>query len=292
MKKQIITLAMALLTFGAFAQEETQSDTTTINMGNKTILIIENDYKDSDTTKTNITDTINSTVCVGCSDDDLTHWGGIDLGIKFLMNPDNSIPKSGDSTWLDLDYGHSFSWNFNLIEKKIKIVDNYVGLITGLGFSYNSYGLQNKINISTQYNTYDTLGNVASTVDSTMFSQSTGTIEYSKNKLRTSSLRIPLLLEFNTNNVDNDKSFHVAGGVIGGWTFRTMHRTDYTENGIEYKNKSKGEFNTNKFTLDAHVRVGYKNFTLFANYGLTPFFEKDKGPEVYPLTVGLSVLSF
>lgn len=283
---------MALFTFGAFAQKNAPADTTKINMGNKTILVIDNDADDADTTIINVTDTL-------ARDDDefdstgkLTHWGGIDLGINILMNPDNSIPTSGDSTWLDLDYGHSFSWNFNLFEKKIKLIDNYVGIITGLGVSYNSYGLQNKINIDTKLPIYDTLGAVSGYIDTTMFSQSTGSIEYTKNKLRTSSLKVPLLLEFNTNTYDNDKSFHLAGGVVGGWTFRTMHRTDYIENGIDYKSKKKGDFNVNKFTLDAQVRVGYKNFTLFANYGLTPLFEKDKGPEVYPVTVGLSLVSF
>jgi len=292
MKKQIITLAMALLTFGAFAQKETPADTTKINMGNKTILIIDNEPDYADTTIINITDTLDTDEDDFDSKGELTHWGGVDLGINILMNPDNSIPASGDSTWLDLDYSHSYSWNFNVFEKKIQLVNNYVGIITGLGLSYNSYGLQNKINVNTQFPTYDTLGAVTGYIDSTMFSQSTGTIEYSKNKLRTSSLKIPLLLEFNTNAYDNDKSFHVAGGVVGGWTYRTMHRTDYTENGIEYKHKEKGDFNVNKFTLDAQVRVGYRNFTLFANYGLTPFFEKDKGPEIYPLTVGLSLVSF
>ena len=48
----------------------------------------------------------------------------------------------------------------------------------------------------------------------------------------------------------------------------------------------------NDFRFNAVARVGYGDFTLFAAYSLTPMFDKDDGPEIYPFTVGISMFSW
>lgn len=279
MKKIIITFAIALFGLGMAAQDDNAADTTRVSLGKTTILIFENPESEE-----------MDTVCDSSDDikNELTHWSGIDLGVNMLANPDNSINQEGDNSWLDLDYSRSISVDFNILQYKIQLFENYVGIITGLGLSYDSYRLPNNIDIKTKLDVTDNDGNVT-VIDTTYGLEST--LTYTKNKLRTSALKVPLLLEINTSD-DNDNSFHVAAGVIGGWRFRTMHRQDFVENGVERKIKRKGDFNTNKFTLDAHARIGYKNFTLFASYDLVPLFEDGQGPEVYPVTVGLSIVSF
>ena len=58
------------------------------------------------------------------------------------------------------------------------------------------------------------------------------------------------------------------------------------------KSKVKGDYNVSPFSLEASARVGYGDLTLFASASITSLFEEDKGPEVYPFTVGLTVLAF
>ncbi len=211
---------------------------------------------------------------------ELTHWGGLDLGVNMLIDKNGSMTPDSANSWLELDYSRSLSWRINLFEEKIRLYKDYVGLIVGAGLTYNSYGLKNNVDISTA----DSSAIYGMILDDTIR-------DYSKNKLRASYINIPLMLEFNTSD-DNDKSFHVAAGVVGGWKMGSITKQKWEDDNEKYQARRKSDFNLNPFTLDATARIGYKNLTVFATYGLTPLFQKDKGPEVYPVTVGIQLIPF
>ena len=59
-----------------------------------------------------------------------------------------------------------------------------------------------------------------------------------------------------------------------------------------HKEKDKQSFNTNPFRVSATVRGGVGWFNVFATYSLTPLFENGRGPELYPFTVGVTLLGF
>jgi hypothetical protein len=294
MKRTNCLLIIALLASGTlFGQGKEQApDTTKVKIGDLNVLIYENPHNpDGDQLDVSYGEDDGDDGNDGTDGkSELTHWGGIDLGVNMLINSDNKSDLGEGNEWLDLNPARSLSWNFNLYEEKIRIVKDYVGIITGLGLSYNSYGLRDSVSVATRfsYMAADSSGMI--TVDSTYGVFNSG-MEFTKNKLRTSSLRVPVLLEFNT-SLDNDKSFHVAAGVIGGWRFSTITKQKWSSEGIEHQARRKGDYNMNDFTLDATVRVGYKNFTMYATYGLTALFKEGQGPEVYPISVGLSIVPF
>lgn len=280
--KNILLLFVALLStqlMGAQELEPAKKDTTKIAVGDLKLVLVNDDK-------------VGASVSTGDDDDDepmtdqelksaLTFWSGVDAGVNILLDKNNSTDFTNEHEWLDLDYSRSMSWSFNLVDAKVRLVKDYVGIYTGLGLTYNSYGL--KENVRLMANNDSTYADRADSL--------AGYIPFTKNKLRASYLRIPLMLEFNT-SLDPERTFHVSAGVIGGWNMGTINKVKYEEDGNDVKNRSKGDYNLTPFTLDASVRVGYRNFTLFANYGLTPLFEDGKGPEVYPLTVGLCVIPF
>ncbi|MDP4588619.1 MAG: PorT family protein [Flavobacteriales bacterium] len=285
--KNILLLFVALLStqlMGAQELEPAKKDTTKIAVGDLKLVLVNDDK-------------VGASVSTGDDDDDepmtdqelksaLTFWSGVDAGVNILLDKNNSTDFTNEHEWLDLDYSRSMSWSFNLVDAKIRLVKDYVGIYTGLGLTYNSYGL--KENVRLMANNDSTYANIIPTDRADSLG---GYIPFTKNKLRASYLRIPLMLEFNT-SLDPERTFHVSAGVIGGWNMGTINKVKYEEDGNDVKNRSKGDYNLTPFTLDASVRVGYRNFTLFANYGLTPLFEDGKGPEVYPLTVGLCVIPF
>ena len=282
MKNTIYLFAFILFGGAIHAQEENEADSTKIDFGGAELIIVEKEGE------TNFSDTIIEWDDEPHHSSEISSWGGIDMGVNIWLNADGENKFEGDDRWMDQNYAQSFSWDLNLIEKKINIIDEYVGIVTGLGLSYKKYGLADSISVQHQIERLDGNGNVVM-IDSTY---GVGTdLTFTKNKLRTSSLKIPLLLQINTSK-NEDKNFHVAAGVLGGWNFRTMHKQKFEIENHETTAKTKGHYNTTDFTLDAHVRVGYKNFTLFATYGLTPFFEDGKGPEAYSATVGIQVIPF
>ncbi|MBI3520323.1 MAG: DUF2807 domain-containing protein [Bacteroidetes bacterium] len=244
-----------------------KKDSTTINFRNKQYVIINKD-KNSDTT----------TTYRKKHSDDFHHWGGFGMGVNgWLSNGNFGLPAS--QSYMDLNYGKSLNFQLNPWEKDIHIYKNHVNLVIGVGFEWSQYQFNNKtkLNSDSSY-TYGTI-------------DSTNTLTYKKNRLKTTFVNVPVLFEFNTNK-DPKKAFHIAIGAIGGYKLgsRTRQVVEFQGNTIRYIKKD--DYNINPFRVNAHASIGYHNFTLYADYALNPLFENGKGPELYPFTIGVKLISF
>jgi hypothetical protein len=242
-----------------------KKDTTTINFRKKQYVIINKD-KDSDS---NIDKK---------SDDDFHHWAGFGMGVNgWLSNGGFAMPKGQE--YMALNYGKSLNFQLNPFEKDIHIYKNYINLVVGLGFEWNQYEFSNKtrLNPDSSY----TFGVI----------DSTNTFNYKKNRLKSTFVTVPVLLEFNTSK-NPKKAFHLAFGVIGGYKLGSRTRQIGTQNDQEIRIIKKDDYNLNPFRVNAHASIGYHNLTLYADYGLTPLFENGKGPELSPFTIGVKLISF
>ena len=147
---------------------------------------------------------------------------------------------------------------------------------------WNSYNFRKQISLDANAE-YTNSGSV-------MLDTSTN-VRYVKNQLKATYVKAPLLLQYNTNPTNPDKSFHIAVGTefgykIDSWTKQKLEKDDYV-----HKFKRHADYNISNFKYGLSVRAGYGRFTVFTNYLYTPLFDEDKGPEtpVFPLTAGLSV---
>jgi len=276
----ILVFVFLALSVGLKAQ-----DSTKIKIGDKTIIIVEPGGDTSVTKDMEFEDYIDSVVSDGMDADDIecedkgdkeiAHWGGFEMGVSGLLNADGGLELN--NSLYDLDYSKSLVFNLNLFETKAEFFGGYAGLITGLGFNWNNYAFKGNTQLSANN-------------DSTWASSFEGPT-FSKNKLRAVYIKVPLLLEFNTSLIES-KTFHVAAGLEGGFRIRSKTKQQYEFEGEEYKINTLGHYNLNPWKLSAVGRIGYKKFTLFANYGLTSLFEDGKGPEMYPFEVGITVVGF
>lgn len=201
------------------------------------------------------------------------HWSGLEFGFTTLMNADFESRFPTAPYWQN-DAARSQTWNLNLLEHKFKIAREYVGLTTGLGFSFTSVALKNN------YLLESNADSVFATIDSVY--------TYSKNKLKSSYLTIPLLLEFGT-NAEASKSFYFATGIIGGVRIASKVKRVGEIDGKEFKQKLKGTYGLSSFRADATARLGYGSWGCFVNYNVLPLFDKGATVDVYPLTFGLSL---
>lgn len=241
-----------------------KKDTTTINFRKKQYVIINKD-RDSDTNVSND------------NDDDFHHWGGFGMGVNgWLSNGGPTMPKGQE--YMALNYGKSLNFQLNL-EKDIHLYKNYVNLVLGLGFEWNQYEFSNKTRLNPDS------GYTYGVIDSSNI------YNYKKNRLKTTFVNVPVLLEFNTSK-DPKKAFHVAVGAIGGYKLGSRTRQILELKGNDIKFIKKDDYNINPFRVNAHASIGYHNFTLYADYALTPLFENGKGPELYPFTIGVKLISF
>ncbi len=211
--------------------------------------------------------------------DDFKHWSGILVGVNGFMSSPGTIDLPAKNAYMDLNYGRSFNFQFNIIERQFNIVKNNFKIVTGFGFDYHSYELSNKTNLNADSSfTYG-------------FIDSTNTFVYKKNRLRNTYLQVPLLFEFNTSNNPN-KTFHIAFGVIGQYLISSRTRQILQQEKYELTKIRKDGYNMSPFAAKAHVNFGYKGWTIFGEYSLTQLFQSGKGPELYPFSVGIRVIPF
>lgn len=265
MKSTIAFIAILFLSGNLFSHE---TDTTRLKFGSTRIIIL------SDSAEIVLGDTLNPKKD---KIDRVNKWAGLDLGVNGLLSAENEINLPKESETFDLDYAKSISVGINFIEKYIPIAKEKFGITTGLGFQFNSYALDRDL--------------VFSVNDDSIYSFVDSSRSIEKTRMKTTFLQAPLLLETNLGR-SKEKSFHLAVGMLFGYRIGSKIKQVYEQNGREYKIKDKDDLNINPFRASLTARVGYGDFTIYANYSLSPFFEDDKGPELYPFSVGISLVSF
>jgi len=271
--KNIFTLALVLSGGFLMAQkeEEENGDTTRFTVGGMEFIIV-----DHDTIPAKDYEDMTDEEREECEDEaDLTYWSGFDIGVNMLMN--GAFQPDFYSSHLQIDPAQSMAFSFNIFEQRIKIVKDYFGIVTGIGFTNSRFGFK------------DDHLRLASNVDSTWGSyDSTLQSGFTKNQLRVNYFNIPVLFQINTSKFE-DKNFHISFGVIGGVRLNSKVKYKYEVYGGENEDKVKGRYNVNPFQLCATARLGYRDFGLFVNYNVLTLYEYGKSETAYPLTFGASL---
>ncbi len=184
---------------------------------------------------------------------------------------DTDIPD--DMEYMDLNVGKSINWAINPFEMDVRLIKEYVKFSTGIGYNVKNFSFSGDSYLVKADN--DSIMGIDSGKD------------LKKNRLRVGYITVPAMLHFNTSK-NSGRAFRVGVGVQGGLKLYQTYRTKYFEDGHKTKQKQNGGWNTRDFILDGRAVVGYGPINLYANYALASLFKKDKGPEVYPYTIGVS----
>ncbi len=203
------------------------------------------------------------------------NWAGFELGFNGLVTSDGKNIEDVNSD-LELITEKSIAVHFNFYEKEFKLYKHYVLASTGIGLSYNNYRFRKNIKLE---------------ADAPTLLYSIDTINHRKNKLVVSYATVPVLLTINTSE-NPKKAFHLTTGVIFGYRLGSHTKIVYNENGDKKKDKNYDDFNIEPLRYDATLRLGYRQFTVFANYALSELFKSEKGPELHPWTMGVQLTAF
>jgi hypothetical protein len=115
----------------------------------------------------------------------------------------------------------------------------------------------------------------------------------SKSKLLTVHVNVPLMIQFEIPNKRSNsfwsghRGFFVQAGVIGSMKIGSHTKVKVMESG--HKEKDYSSFNLNLLRYELTARAGYGCLGIYVNYQMTPLFEKDHGPELYPFSAGISL---
>ncbi|GAA4340679.1 outer membrane beta-barrel protein [Flaviaesturariibacter amylovorans] len=120
------------------------------------------------------------------------------------------------------------------------------------------------------------------------------TNHFKKTKLTTDYLEVPVELRYSAKPEDDAHSLKFAIGVKVGALLQAkvknkelQNAADQAINDFKEKQYSKRFFNSNR--LVATARIGYGHFSLFGAYQLSRVFRENMGPDVRPLSIGLSI---
>lgn len=205
------------------------------------------------------------------------HYDGIDLGLSQLAVSGLSTALPSTASFMELDNEKSinvginfFQYSFGLQRKR----DNF-GLVTGLGLNISNYRLSNPYLLKRDAVTGNTVGEAIVGRD------------IKKNKLVTSSFEIPLLLEYQFPNGCKSKRFFLSAGGFAGVNVGSHTKTVFADSNHKYKERP--DLNLNLLQYGLMARMGIGKLSLYSRYQYSTLFEKDKGPELYPFSVGITL---
>jgi hypothetical protein len=259
--KKVLGFLLSIWMFNPImnAQEDVTTDTTKISLGSTVVSISSGDKKEKEKKTAK----------------DYNYWSGLDFGVNgYFTDKSFGINNDPDNIFMELNYARSFNLNLNIYEYSANLGSEKILFVTGLGFRFNRYAFKNT-NTTLSFN------------DTTIFPQLDTVNKFNKNFLNTSYISLPLMFAL-VPGENAKKSFHISMGVIGSYRLGSRIKQRYEFNNQNLKDIKRGHYHINPFLLDATVRVGVGRFTLYANYGLTGLFEKGKGPEYYPFSIGLA----
>lgn len=134
--------------------------------------------------------------------------------------------------------------------------------------------------------------------DSIVFMKIPDDISYKKSKLSLAYIDVPL--EF---RIKTDKHFRIAFGFKFGFNIDAHtkykgNRLIKTDDGtvdtdeVNVKEKEKDVKQIESWRYGPTFRIGYKWFNVTVYYQLSKVFKVDRGPQLYPISIGLAVIPF
>ena len=201
------------------------------------------------------------------------HWAAFEMGINSFAKVDYT---GYTPNFMDLNYNKSYEVGINFLKYSIGLqkTKRNIGLVTGFGLTFNDYKFTNPY----------TIENDGGVVKPVILDQN----GLSKTKLSTTFLTVPLMLEFQIPVNGHDKRLYLSGGLIGG--LKIGSHTKVKQSGSKSKNRD--DFNINPFRYGATARIGYKGLNLFGTYYFSSFYKDNRGPQMYPFTIGIGIINW
>lgn len=210
-------------------------------------------------------------------------WWGFDLGINsFIDNSDYGSQEVNDFVQLGAGNGEATEDFFSLrtiksvnvniwpVFVKVNLIRHVIQLKTGIGIEMNNYRYTKNLTYVNDLNkTYIKLDDV----------------NFSKNKLFTEYLTIPVLLHLNTNPYHDSRAFRFSAGPTFGLLIKSRTKQKSDERG---KIKNNDPFNLEKFRMGLRTEIGYGPILFYGAYSMTPIHKY--GLKQYPFSIGISMI--
>lgn len=211
---------------------------------------------------------------------------------KDTIKPDTKRYFANDQVIVDLNYDYWLNTPSNIktsiftLSSNVQLMFPIIGKNTNVSFA-GGIGL----------GTYNIKSNaqIIDTNDVSLYYIIPDSINYKKNKLALSYIDIPLELRFRTNPTEKGRSFKIYIGAKAGilLSSHSKYKGDDINNPEEFiKYKIFAVKNLTPFRYGITAKIGYGKFMISGFYSLSGLLDKDRGPEITPISIGLTVAPF
>jgi hypothetical protein len=209
---------------------------------------------------------------------------GLDLGMNTYWTQLGSFAPEPQAEGFRLNNSRSWVFKYNFLEKGWDLLPSKkLRWISGLGVQHNVFRLKESVSLVP--------GPLVS-LEELAFAA----LNVRKNNWRMSTLTLPLMLDWNT-APGTAKNFHLGLGLELGLRLGIRSRVAGTlpvegsDGKVRVDQAIENNFHSQWMQNSLMLRMGYGNFTVFANYGLQPIFEQSKGPSFRLFQMGVRVLA-
>ncbi|MDR1645434.1 MAG: PorT family protein [Tannerellaceae bacterium] len=201
------------------------------------------------------------------------HWDGI--GVSFTNISDARLTQINDIDGISLRSGNSLEYDVNTLGKAFPLSpESGWALVTGFGMRWSRYRIDSDHYLAEM----DGLTSLQPPPPGSTVTAS---------KLNITSIKIPLLLEWQ-NRRKSGIPFFLSAGVVGIVKTASSSRIHYKDiTGHKQKAKMDTGMNLRPVSADILVQAGIDQIGVYARYSPLGLFEKDKGPTIYPVSIGL-----
>ena len=302
MKRKILIQAIIMASVCGIMQANASSDDSTkvIDSGNKRIIVTENTNKQRVEVEVYELSDGNTTDAYEKIFEGHYRDGKVNEQRRSLISIDIPTPLSKFDSWrlnrkfephytgfgmgfagfadrgaiddIPLRSGKSFEINLNLLQNAFPISSRYKwAIVTGFGIRWTRYHLKG----NHYFEEIDDYTHLLSASDERRFKSSI---------LGITTLNLPLLIEWQNRN----GNLFFSAGVECSFKTASSSRIHYiNENNKKQKEKVDSGMNLRPVTMDVLVQAGSNDIGVFARYSPISIFEKDKGLELYPLSIGV-----
>jgi hypothetical protein len=200
--------------------------------------------------------------------------------------------KIGQSTIKRFSFGLDFYtdiWLKKPPDIKTRAINQGISVFGMYNYPFGESNYSVAFGVGTGFHNMYTKGRIEDIkADTITFVKIPDSVGYKRYKLGLSYIDIPLEFRFKT-----AKKFRLAIGAKFGFLIDgKIKYKGNREDGKLVVQKEKPVDNLQRFRFGPTLRIGYDWFNVYAYYQVTKVFEPGRGPDIYPLSIGITLLPF
>lgn len=213
------------------------------------------------------------------------NWSGISFNALSMAQFQGNL-ENYDATWgaredlglITDDAFESFRLSINPFEKRQKLLGEFFGITTGIGFDWLRLGVDPERRL--------VFNEATSTVLAESVDLNTTTMRV--NRVNAVYLRVPVLASVHLFR-SGGKGLHAEGGLVAGYLLHGKYNREYEQGTTDYVTEE--DFPVAPIQLSARLGVGFGNVSLLGEAALLPFFDESPAdsPSMHSFSLGLQI---